>query len=387
MSKALSDRGERPLSAVRDGVDNHVMGDVQRWRRNLRSELDGAAIYRAMASIEGDQPVADLYARLAVAEARHARVWAKKLRGADAWRGLPGLSLRAAALIAVARRFGPDVVGHAITAREDTERVGYEAQTDPASAELVEDEQLHARLLGRIAAAKVGGPGMARVGNALRAAVLGVNDGTVSNTSLIFGIAGAGGDSRSIVVAGFAGIIAGSLSMALGEWLSVQSSRELYQRLAKLQRASGPQTPEEDAAEIALIAQIYVSKGMAADEAHLVAEQLVRGSLGAAIERSAKEADEVADFGGSAWIAALTSWGTFAVGATAPLLPFAFLSGQAALVAAGLVGGSVLFLTGAGATAVTGRPILRSGLRSLAIGVVAATVTFSLGRVLGVIIG
>ena len=71
------------MSAVRQGLDNHLMGNVQRWRRNLKSELDGAAIYRAMASIENDQSVADLYARLAVAEARHARIWARKLRGAD----------------------------------------------------------------------------------------------------------------------------------------------------------------------------------------------------------------------------------------------------------------------------------------------------------------
>ncbi len=363
------------------------MRDAGRWRRNLRSELDGAAIYRAMASLEEDRPVAELYARLAVAEARHARVWARKLRGTPAWRGLPRTSLRAAALIAVARRFGPDIVGRALTAREAGERVGYEAQDDPASAGLLEDERLHARLLGRIARAKLGGPGMARLGNALRAAVLGVNDGTVANTSLIFGVAGAGGDTRSIVVAAFAGIIAGSLSMALGEWLSVQSSRELYERQVALQRASVQEAPAEEAAEIELIAQIYISKGMAIGEARAVAKQLVRGSLGAAIERSVIEDDDVADFGGSAWVAALTSWGTFASGALVPLLPFAFMAGTSALVAAGALSGGVLFVMGSGVTAITGMPALRAGFRALAIGVVAATVTFGLGRLLGVVIG
>ncbi len=351
-----------------------------RWRRNLHMEIDGAAIYRAMSRKEREASVADLYLRLASAEARHARVWAKKLREAGQWRGFPRPSWRAALLIAVIGRFGPDIVGRSLAARELAERDQYTTQDDLVSSLLGDDERLHARLLGRITRAKLSGPGMARLGNALRAAVLGVNDGLVSNLSLVMGVIGAGGDTRAIVIAGFAGMLAGSLSMGLGEWLSVQSSRELYERQLTVERDNVAEAPAEEQEEIALI---YMSQGMPADRARAVAGQLVRGSLGAAVERAAGE-DDIGDLGGSAWIAAVTSFAMFASGALVPLIPFAFLSGAPAAIVSAALTGSMLFAGGAAITTITGKPPLRAGLRSVAIGLTAAAVLYGVGRLLGV---
>jgi len=356
------------------------MADIGRWRRNLQVEVDGAAIYRAMSRAEREEAVSALYRRLASAEARHARVWAKKLREAGQLRGFPRPSWRAGLLIAVAARLGPDIVGRQLAARELWEGDSYDAQDDPASALLSEDERLHARLLRRVTRAKLSGPGMARLGNALRAAVLGVNDGLVSNLSLVMGVIGAGGDTKAVVVAGFAGMLAGSLSMGLGEWLSVQSSRELYERQFTIERDNLDAAPAVEQEEIALI---YMSQGMPAEEARTAAHQLVRGSLGAKVERNADDAD-LGDLGGSAWTASVTSFAMFASGALVPLLPFAFLSGTPAAISSAALTATVLFVGGCAITTITGKPAIRTGLRSVAIGLAAAAILYGVGRILGV---
>ena len=357
--------------------------DVPRWRRNLQSELDSAAIYTAMSRKEPDASVAALYRRLGTAEARHARVWAKKLRAADALRRFPRASWRARLLIAVAHRLGPDVVGRSLVARETAERESYSAQDDALAAALIADEQFHGRVLGRITRAKLSGAGMARLGNALRAAVLGVNDGLVSNLSLVMGVIGAGGDDHAVVVAGFAGMLAGALSMGLGEWLSVQSSRELYERQFTIERDNVQAAPEAEEEEIALI---YTSQGMREADARAIARRLISGSLGGAVERSAND-QELGDLGGSAWTASFTSFAMFAGGAVIPLVAFAFAHGVTAAVLSALITGAALFLSGCIATTVTGKSWLRAGLRSLLIGYAAAAIVYGVGRLLGVAIG
>ena len=357
-----------------------MVSDLKRWRRNLQHELDGAAIYYAMARAEREASVAALYRRLAIVESRHARVWVKKLRAAGAWRRFPRPSWRAVVFIVLAGRLGTDIVGRSLAAREQWERATYEAQDDAASALLSEDEQLHARILGHIARAKLSGPGMAQLGNGLRAAVLGVTDGLVSNVSLVMGVAGAGGDARAVAIAGLAGLLAGSLSMGMGEWLSVQTSRELYATQLMIERDKVEAAPEAEAEEIALI---YASQGMPVDHARTTARQLVHGSLGATAHATSHSGGRQDLIGGSAWIAALASFVMFACGAAIPLLPFAFALGDRAVITSALLTGVVLFMIGGAITSVTGQPALRSAARQLAIGAAAATVTYGLGRLLG----
>jgi VIT1/CCC1 family predicted Fe2+/Mn2+ transporter len=360
-----------------------VVNDVKRWRSNLQLEIDGAAIYYAMARVEPDANIAALYRRLAIHESRHARGWIGKLRGVGEGRRFPRPSWRATLLIVLARRLGPDFVGRSLAARERWERATYEAQDDAATALLGEDERLHARILGHIARAKLSGPGMARLSNSLRAAVLGVTDGLVSNVSLVMGVAGAGGDTHTITIAGFAGLLAGSLSMAMGEWLSVQTSRELFIKQVMIERDKVEAAPEAEADEIALI---YASQGMPVDEAQAVARQLVHGSHGTGSHASS-DPDGTSGLAGSAWTAAFMSFGFFAFGAALPLLPFAFLGEGRALIASGVITGAVLFVIGSAITSVTGQPAIRSGVRQLAIGAGAAAVTYGLGRLFGAAVG
>jgi VIT1/CCC1 family predicted Fe2+/Mn2+ transporter len=219
-------------------------------------------------------------------------------------------------------------------------------------------------------------------GNALRAGVLGANDGLVSVFSLVMGVAGAGVGTREILLTGIAGLLAGALSMALGEWLSVQSSRELYQHQIGIEKRELEQMPEEEMAELALI---YQAKGIAPDEARKLAERLLSDEA-TALDTLVREELNVdpAELGGSAWEAAITSFLLFAVGAIIPVFPYLFWSGMAGIIASAVASAIGLFAIGAAITLMTGRNPLVSGLRQVAFGLAAAAITFGIGRLIGV---
>jgi vacuolar iron transporter family protein len=195
------------------------------------------------------------------------------------------------------------------------------------------------------------------------------------------GVAGASLSTGGILITGLAGLIAGAGSMALGEWLSVQSSRELYQRQLEIEREELATAPAEEAEELALI---YQTKGVSADEARRLAE-LVVASPASALETLAREelAIDPAELGGSAWVAAATSFLLFAAGAVVPVLPFVMLGGRTAVLAS--IGSSAvaLFALGAAITLLTGRPLVTSGLRQLGFGLGAAGLTYIVGRFIG----
>lgn len=212
--------------------------------------------------------------------------------------------------------------------------------------------------------------------------VLGANDGLVSVFSLVMGVAGAGVGNRTILLTGFAGLLAGALSMALGEWLSVQSSRELYQHQLDIEREELAEVPEEEMAELALI---YQAKGMPADAARQMAERLLSDDA-TALDTLAREELSIdpAELGGSAWEAAITSFVLFAIGAIIPVFPYLFWTGAAGIVASAIVSAIGLFIIGAAITLMTGRNTLFSGLRQVLFGLAAAAVTFGVGRLIGV---
>jgi VIT1/CCC1 family predicted Fe2+/Mn2+ transporter len=222
-------------------------------------------------------------------------------------------------------------------------------------------------------------------GNALRASVLGANDGLVSNLSLVMGVAGAGLESRVILITGVAGLLAGACSMAMGEWISVQSSRELYQRELAVERAEIAAFPDEEHAELV---EIYEARGLTT----AVAEELathVMADQDRALEVMAREELNIdpEDLGGSAWTAALSSFALFVLGAIVPVIWFAFLPSETAVplsLAASAIG---MFAIGAVITRVTSRSPWRSGLRQLAIGLAAAGATYATGLLLGVSVG
>ena len=207
--------------------------------------------------------------------------------------------------------------------------------------------------------------GRAAGGNALRAAVLGVNDGLVSNASLVMGVAGAGVASKDILVTGVAGLIAGACSMAMGEWISVQSSRELSARELAVEQRHIATESEVEQAELALV---YEQKGLHPREARRVAERL-SADPATALDTHAREelGIDPDELGGSPWVAAGASFALFVVGAILPILPFVFLSGNTAVAMALGVSALGLFGIGAAITLLTGRSVLVSGFRQLAL--------------------
>lgn len=222
----------------------------------------------------------------------------------------------------------------------------------------------------------------ARHGNALRAGVLGSTDGLVSNLSLLMGVAGSGASREAIIVAGLAGLAAGSLSMALGEYLSVQSSRELLANELRIEASQLAASPD---AEVAELRGIYERKGVPPEMAAELAEHMVRSDPKLALDTMAREelGFDPDELGGSAWVAAGTSLALFAVGAFVPLVPFLVTGGQDALIAAAALSGIAIFALGAGITRLTGIQPVRSGLRQLAFAAAAAGITYGIGVVVG----
>lgn len=370
--------------------------DVARYRANRQDEIDSAALYRALAEVEAQPQLAEVYRRLAAVEEAHARFWEEKLReaGQPAPPAEPGWRSRTLAWLG--RRFGPQFVLPTISSLEQADSRSYDAQPEARATALSGEERSHARLLRTItgslrggleggALAQLEGRHRATSGNALRAAVLGANDGLVSNLSLVMGVAGAELSATAILITGLAGLLAGATSMAMGEWLSVQSSRELHQHQIEIEAEEISTIPEEEEEELALI---YQAKGLGEPQARELAARLIADQA-TALDTLAREelGIDPEALGGSAWEAAATSFILFAVGAIIPVSPFIFLLGMTAVVVSLLLSGAALFLIGAGITLLTGRGVLYTGLRQVLFGLAAAGLTYGLGRLIGVSIG
>jgi len=222
-------------------------------------------------------------------------------------------------------------------------------------------------------------------GNALRAAVLGANDGLVSNLSLVMGVAGAALNAHLILITGLAGLLAGACSMAMGEWLSVNTARESNQRQIDVEATELEEIPDEEKEELALI---YQSKGLPEDQARALADKLISNKETALDTLTREELGiDPTELGGSPWTAGATSFFLFSIGAIFPVAPFFFLTGMQAVVAALALSGFALFTIGAATSFFTGRTILFSGARQLLIGFAAAGVTYGVGRLIGVTVG
>ena len=371
--------------------------DVARYRANLQGEVDAVALYAVLMEKESSQALREFYGRMVEVEEVHAGVWRKNLEAAGIdTRGIRP-AWRARVLMFVARRFGPGIVVPTIAGREAADEAMYDDQPE-ALARMPGDERSHARLFRELANSRgVEGAAIARIegrhrgsgGNQLRAAVLGANDGLVSNLSISMGVAGAAGAAgggHAVLVAGLAGMLAGALSMAIGEWLSVQSARELYAHQVKVERDELLAVPDEEEEELALI---YQAKGLTSDQARLMSKSIVGGDLDRAVDTLAREelGIDPDELGGSAWVAAATSFCLFAAGAVVPVLPFFFASGAPAIFVSIAVSAVALMVVGAAITVVTGSGVLKTGGRQVLLGMAAAAVTFGLGSLVGHAVG
>lgn len=367
--------------------------DIQRYRDNLRDELNGAALYTALADAEADPVRKDLFLQLAQAEAAHAGFWRDKLAAAGIRDVAFVPDFRTRLLGRLAKRFGPRFVLPTIAAAEYADRSKYAGQADAQT--LSAEEQGHAAIVQAAANRSGKNPGLsgsdiARAepwhrrasGNNLRAAVLGANDGLVSNFCLIMGVAGAGVASRTILLTGMAGLIAGACSMALGEWLSVTNARELARSQIDKEAEELEQTPKAEQRELALIFQ---AKGLPKEDAQRVAADLMR-HRDSALDTLAREelGIDPTELGGNPWSAAGASFALFTCGAIVPILPFLWLQDGSAIATS--VGASALALAVIGAltSLFNGRTLSYSAARQVAFGCLAAAVTYGTGRILGV---
>jgi vacuolar iron transporter family protein len=367
--------------------------DFARYKANLQDERDSSTLYRALAKAEKDAHLSEIYLRLAGVEDKHASRWEGMLR--DNGQAVPAYqpTWRTRMLVFLAGRFGAGVVLPMVSSMEANATHSYDQQPEAQALGMPAEERSHARVFSYLRTATRGGISGSTLaqlegrhrntggGNALRAAVLGASDGLTSNMSLVMGVAGADLSGHTIFLTGIAGLLAGALSMAIGEWLSVQSARELYSHQIDVEREELQNVPEEEREELTLI---YQAKGINEADAQQLADRLLRDK-DTALDTLAREelGIDPNELGGSAWQAAITSFMLFAVGAILPVAPFAFGGGLSIIaisLALSVVG---LFIIGAGITLTTGVPLLKASSRQVFFGLAAAAITFGLGKLVG----
>jgi VIT1/CCC1 family predicted Fe2+/Mn2+ transporter len=366
---------------------------------NLRLERDAIILYEALARIEKDPQRAAAFERIAGNERRHAGIWADKLRerGVDVPPAPTRARPRVAAILLLARLFGTRAVSDLVTALEGDEEEIYQGQLSPEVEAIAADEREHAEIWRKLKdpdyhpdrdiASRERWHRSGRSG-LLRAVIFGVSDGLVSNLALVMGVAGASGATGEpghfILLAGLAGLLAGAFSMGAGEYISMQSQRELFERQIALERAEMEAMPEEEEAEMAAL---YRAKGFREDEARAIAHRLFENPEHALDQLIREELGLDPDELGSPFVAAFGSFVAFAFGAFVPVLPYLIGGGSTAFVVAIVISLVALFAVGAGVSLLTGRGVLFSGARQVGIGAAAAIVTYVVGTAIGVSVG
>jgi len=359
-----------------------------------QDERDSAAVYEALASIERNPRLSRLFRKLAAAEYDHSAFWQRRLEAVGQSVPAYSPSLRTRILVALARRFGVGFVIPSLTARELADRDRYANQEDAGSAGLSKDERGHAAVMRMIGAGRHVGSdssgsqfaGGAVFGNNLRAAVLGATDGLASNFCLIMGMAGGGAQRLTILLTGFAGLIAGACSMALGEWLSVTNARELARSQIDRELEQVRAAPDWAHKELALI---YETKGKSEEEARQAADRLIAEGPRAVDQFIRTElAVDSSHLGVRPVSAASYSFSLFAVGALVPVVPFLVLTTRwGATGVSVLLSLGALFALGLLTSFFNGRSPMFSGARQIGIGAAAALVTYVAGRLFGAVVG
>jgi VIT1/CCC1 family predicted Fe2+/Mn2+ transporter len=381
--------------------------ELKRFRTNLADELDSAALYDTLAHVEKDPARRTVFAQLANSEREHANIWLDKLQTSGVRVRTHRLSAKTHLMRGLIHTLGPSFVLPALAAAETADRDKYAHQPD--AAQLSADEQRHAAVMQAVVAEDMArakslltvraqrhrAPSAAKPavvaeawhkgvasGNDLRAAVLGANDGLVSNFCLMMGVAGAGTSNKAILLTGLAGLIAGACSMALGEWLSVTNARELARTQIAKEADEIEHAPDAERRELALI---YEAKGIDPVEAQRVAAQIMRDKQKALDTLTREELGiDPAELGGNPWSAAGVSFCLFSLVAVFPVAPFLWTHGGAAIAQCVALSAFGLAAVGVFTSLFNGRSAAFSACRQIAIGLIAAAFTFGVGRLLGV---
>jgi VIT1/CCC1 family predicted Fe2+/Mn2+ transporter len=367
--------------------------DLNKLKGQLQTEVDTAFLYNSIANIQSDDNLTRVLNSLADIEKGHAQHMLDKVKVYDAEHEMPLPSGRAKFQLKLGKLFGYNSIISSLSSIEKQFAVNAIKNKIESGEKPSGFEHNHLQIIEAVnnnKALNVSGGLLSKFesrhksvgGNALRAAVLGSNDGLVSNMSLVMGVAGAAVSNSTILLTGCAGLLAGAISMALGEWLSVQSSRELNMRQIELETEELEASPEEEKKELVLL---YQAKGMSIQEAQKLAEKAFENPQSAIDAIITEELGiDKEELGGSAWEAAIASFILFAIGAIIPLYPFMILDGKNAIFLS--IGSSVVGLFGIGAaiTLLTGKSVLFSGMRQVAFGLAAAAITYAIGTLIGV---
>ncbi len=330
-------------------------------------EKQSAWLYREVAAAEFDPRMKKLFLSLADAADGQAKQWSTA-------QAEPSFSpsLRARITAKLAHRLGPRNMRSILAAMKIRGLSAYDGQTTGAPP------GTHAMPSN---VRDIGHRHKGLGGGNLRAAVFGVSDGLVSNTSLLMGVAGASTGSELLITTGIAGLLAGALSMAAGEYTSVRSQREMYEYQIGLEKDELDEYPNEEAEELALI---YEARGMPLDRARELSHELMRNPTQALDVLAREELGLNPNDLGSPWGAAIFSFLAFAVGALVPLAPFiAGAIGTHALFASASLAGIALLAVGGTLSLFSGRSALYGAMRMLVIGGGAGAITYFIGSLFG----
>jgi len=360
--------------------------------KNVQTEIDASFLYSRLAANETDEAVANIFRQMSEIEQGHAEAFARKVN--IPVENLMRPSWRAKTMNLIGKVFGYDYVLGALMDTEKSLSNAIISTKERNKQKLTGTETNHVQILWSILEKdqSISGTQIAKFetrhrsvgGNAIRAAVLGGNDGLVSNFSLVMGVAGAAAGQEGILLAGVAGLLAGALSMAMGEWISVKSSQELYENQMAIEMDEIETNPEGEQKELALI---YMAKGIPEAQAHTMATDIMKDKTQAhAVLVEEELGINPEELEGSAVEAALYSFFLFTIGAIIPVAPFFFTSGTHAIVLSVAFSALGLFLIGGAITLFTGKNVWFSGFRQVLFGLAAAAVTFGIGKLIGVAI-
>ncbi|HKQ62887.1 MAG TPA: VIT1/CCC1 transporter family protein [Candidatus Polarisedimenticolaceae bacterium] len=356
---------------------------IARWKHHLQDEADAAFLYGVLAEAEPDADRRAVYKNLEDVEQRHVGVWREVFSRHELSVEPPRPSARARLLAWTARRLGPAALTTALWREEGTEvkrylRLHRESERGPgrdAALQLARESAEHARTLGDLSSAGAEPWHHTASGGFLRNVVYGFNDGLTANFGLVAGVIGADVPARVVLLSGVAGMIADALSMGASGYLAAKSEQEVYANEREMERDEILLMPELEQEELALA---YQARGVARDQAQLMAQEVLRDPERALAEQVREELGIAeAHFTPlrEGWITGAAT----AVGAFIPVLPFLAFHGPLAVWTSFALAMAAHFGVGAARTFFTGRPMLKSGIDMLVVGFGVALVGYLVG--------
>jgi VIT1/CCC1 family predicted Fe2+/Mn2+ transporter/rubrerythrin len=377
----------------RSGVNpkRNMAEDIKIWEGNWQRELEGSYLYAELAKLARKPEVKQTLELMAADEMEHAHIWEEHMRKAAPQVSKPGIDLRVHLTLLLARILGAEAVINLLISDEVSDIASYSDQANasgdkPTYETVLKDETTHARTLAALKNPEGGqhAEPWHRGVNAtgfVRDMVYGFNDGLTANFGLVMGVVGAAVNNKVILLTGFAGLLADALSMAASGFLASRSEQEVRDYHLSLEKAELEMMPKEEREEMV---HFYMAKGLTREEAMPVADRLMQKPDVALTQLAREELGIDPEAQVNPLGEGLRTGIATGLGAIIPLIPFMFLSGQAAIwtgIAVAMIGH---FAVGASRAVFTGRPALRSGMEMFVVGMGVALATYLLGLLIGV---